>query len=93
MAPVKSPITSAPSGPTNAQAGVIPTKPAKAPEAAPGAVGRPCITFSVSNQPTIPAQAATMVASITTPAAWLAASPEPTLKPNQPTHSNPAPTR
>lgn len=93
MAPVSKPITTAPKGPTKAHAGVMPTSPASAPEAAPNAVGRPCMIFSLSNQPTIPAQAATMVASITTPAPSLAASPDPTLKPNQPTHSMPAPTR
>lgn len=45
-APAIRPIATAPSGLTEPQAGVIATRPATAPEAAPSVVNAPCLSFS-----------------------------------------------
>ena len=83
----------APSGLTNAHAGVIATSPATAPEAAPTVVGLPSRICSTSSQPSTPAQVATVVVVNARPAMLSAAPSEPALKPYQPNHSNEAPSR
>ena len=85
------PINSAPSGPTNAQAGVMPTSPPIAPEASPKPVTCPVFNFSTTIQPKIPVQVASIVVTNATIAESLIASAEPTLKPNQPSHKNAMP--
>ncbi|MOA09988.1 hypothetical protein D3C78_1298560 [compost metagenome] len=55
------------------------------------ALGRPVLSSSVSIQPTIPAQAPSWVLSMVMPDTPLTPAAEPTLKPNQPTHSSAAP--
>src|SRR5262245_54919240 len=86
------PMTSAPSGPTKPDAGVIATSPATAPDAAPKALGLPCTAHSANIQVRAAVAVATCVTNIAMPARPSAASSEPALKPNQPTHSMPAPT-
>ena len=85
------PMTKAPVTPTKPDAGVIATRPATAPEAMPSTDGLPLAIHSVN----IHASAATAVASCVTtiamPARPSAATAEPALKPNQPTHSSEAP--
>src|SRR5436309_310921 len=79
MAPAARPSMIAAQGAMNAQAGVIATSPATAPEAAPRVVGLPLRYRSTRIQP--PATAAVPSA----------ASSEPALNPNHPNHSSPAP--
>src|SRR5919199_1762780 len=74
-----------------AQAGVMATRPATAPEAAPNVVGCPSRTRSTSSQPMTAAAVATWVLVKASPARPLAPSADPALKPNQPNHSRPAP--
>src|SRR3954451_15445290 len=81
----------APIGETAEQDGVIATRPATTPEAAPSEVEWPSRNFSTTNQPSVAAPVATMVLTHTTAAVLLAASADPALKPNQPNHSRPAP--
>src|SRR5687768_2000158 len=81
----------APTGPTAPQDGVMATRPAIAPEAPPSIVGLPRKSHSPNVQAHTPAAVATKVFRNTKPAKLLASSPEPTLNPNQPTHSNAAP--
>src|SRR5690606_39337124 len=87
IAPAATPITIAPIGPTVPAAGVMPTSPAIAPEAAPSAEGRPLVTASTTLHATTPAAVATIVLIIASDAISCAATAEPALKPNQPTHS------
>ncbi len=76
---------------TDEQDGVIATRPATTPEAAPSEVAWPSRSFSTSSQPSAAAPVATCVLTQTS-AAWpLAPSAEPALNPNQPNHSRPAP--
>src|SRR5690606_20013467 len=89
--PAAMPIHSAPTGPTNAAAGVIPTSPATAPEAAPSMEGLPFTAHSVNSQASTAPAVATRVLIKASAADSLAASAEPALKPNQPTHSSEAP--
>ena len=81
---------------------MIATRPATTPEAAPSEVPLPSRIFSTISQPSIAAQVASVVFSQTRPVSvvnWASMSPssaetntiEPTLKPNQPNHSRPAP--
>src|SRR5690606_12280617 len=77
--------------PTVPAAGVMPTSPAIAPEAAPSAEGRPLVTASTTLHATTPAAVATIVLIIASDAISSAATAEPALKPNQPTHSSEAP--
>src|SRR5579875_2394358 len=81
----------APSGETEAQDGVIATRPATAPEAAPIVVKVPCWIFSAASQPNTAVHPAIWVLRNTTEAWPPAVSAEPALKPNQPNHSSPAP--
>src|SRR5512140_2126577 len=87
------PIARADMGPTKPDAGVMATKPATAPDAAPRAVGLPRKIHSRSSQESMAMAAAVLVTMKAEPARPLAASAEPALKPNQPNHSKPAPRR
>ena len=81
-----------PIGPTKPHAGVIATRPATAPEAAPSIDGLPLNNHSTNIHDEAAAQVANIVLANTRPAAPLASKLEPTLKPNQPTHNKAAPT-
>src|SRR5689334_21192785 len=59
--PATTPTTSAPTVLTAPQAGVIATRPATTPEAAPSEVALPCKTRSISSQPSIAAMVANEV--------------------------------
>src|SRR3954453_14406205 len=87
MAPTKI----APIGVTDEQEGVIATRPATTPDAAPSDVACPSRIRSVASQPRAAAPGATMVVTHTSAACPLADRAEPALKPNQPNHSRPAP--
>src|SRR5438067_2049901 len=91
MAPASTPITIEPSGVTKPHAGVIATRPATAPEAAPSVLGLPNLSCSTSSQPSTAAAVATVVLVKATPARSPAVSAEPALKPYQPNHSRLAP--
>src|SRR3989454_6885794 len=78
-------------GVTNPDAGVMATRPATAPEAAPSTVGLPRVSHSVNIQPSAAAAAPVFVAVNALTASPLASSALPALKPNQPNHSRPAP--
>jgi hypothetical protein len=92
IAPASRPITIAPTGPTKPAAGVIATRPATAPDAAPRPDGLPLTSHSTSSQEKAAAAVATQVFTKARAAAPLASRAEPALKPNQPTHSRAAPT-
>src|SRR5438094_342798 len=77
--------------PTKPEAGVMATRPATAPEAAPSTVGLPRVAHSVNIQPSAAADAPVLVARNALAASPLASSALPALKPNQPNHSSPAP--
>src|SRR5690606_2466219 len=79
--PAARPTTIAPSGPTVPQAGVMPTRPATAPDAAPSAEGLPLLIASTTVQPTIAAEVARMVLMKARAAVPSAAAAEPALKP------------
>src|SRR5688500_16929238 len=91
MAPATAPMTIDAIGPTKPAAGVMATSPATAPEAAPSTVGLPRIIHSVNIHPSAAAAAPVLVARKADAASPLASSALPALKPNQPTHSRPAP--
>ncbi|MEY4279867.1 MAG: hypothetical protein RL313_130 [Actinomycetota bacterium] len=74
-------MAAAPVGSTNAQAGVIATSPATAPDAAPRDVACPLRIFSKQIQPRRAAPAATWVLRRANPAIPLAARDDPALKP------------
>src|SRR5579875_1231512 len=67
------------------------TKPATAPLATPSTVGLPRAAHSLNTQARAAAAVAAWVAIIAEAAKPLAARALPALKPNQPTHSRPAP--
>ena len=75
----------------SAQAGVMATRPATAPDAAPTEVGLPSRIFSTTSQASSAAAGAAMVLTKARAAMPSAASSEPALKPNQPNHRRPAP--
>src|ERR671918_623495 len=81
----------APIGETEEQDGVIATRPVTMPEAPPSEVALPSRIRSVISQPRLAAPVATIVLTQTTEAVLPAETAEPALKPNQPNHSNPAP--
>ena len=83
----------APIGPTLPAAGVIATRPATMPEAAPSADGLPLKMASSAVQATAAAAVANRVLMKASAAELLASSAEPALKPNQPTHSSEAPAK
>jgi hypothetical protein len=91
IAPAAMPIASAPPGKTKPEAGVIATRPATAPDTMPSTDGLPRAAHSMNIQASAAAAVATMVTSIAMPARPSAATAEPALKPNQPTHSSEAP--
>jgi hypothetical protein len=84
-------MTSAPLTPTNPHAGVIATRPATAPDAAPSIEGLPLTIHSANIQDSTAAAVATSVLMNASAAASPASSADPALKPNQPTHSREAP--
>src|ERR1035437_5529548 len=79
-------------GETNPEAGVMATNPATAPEIAPRAEGLPLRSHSTTLHPMAAAAAPNWVATNAEVANVPAASAEPELTPNQPTHSRQAPT-
>src|SRR5215218_5968809 len=85
------PIAIEPIGPTQPHAGVIATRPATAPDAAPNMVGVPRCIHSANDQARAAAAVARIVLANTIAVKPLASRPEPTLKPNQPTHNSEAP--
>src|SRR4029453_19677196 len=85
------PIAIEPSGLTNPAHGVIATRPATAPDAAPSVVALPSRSFSTPIQASSAVAVAVLVFTNAYPASWLAPSADPALKPNQPNHSSPAP--
>src|SRR5918992_4213769 len=91
MAPATAPMMMDATGPTKPAAGVMATRPATAPEAAPSTVGLPRVIHSVNIQPSAAAAAPVFVARNALTARPLASSALPALKPNQPNHSRPAP--
>ncbi len=91
MKPATAPMTMEAIGVTNPAAGVIATRPATAPDAAPSTVGLPRDIHSVNIQPSAAAAAAVLVVMNACAARPLAASALPALNPNQPNHSKAAP--
>jgi hypothetical protein len=87
------PMTNAPIGGTNPDAGVTATRPATRPDANPRAVGLPRWTHSAAIQLKAAAAAATCDAVKADPANPLLANALPPLNPNHPNHSKPAPTK
>src|SRR5271170_1665956 len=77
---------------TNPEAGVIATRPATDPEIAPSTLGFPVCAHSANIQASAAAAAAKWVATKALEASDDAASADPALNPNQPTHSRQAPT-
>jgi len=73
-------------GITKPDAGVMATKPATAPEAMPSTLGFPLTVHSMNIQARAAAALAICVTAIAIPARPSAATAEPALKPNQPTH-------
>src|SRR5215210_1962787 len=86
--PAARPITRAPIGPTKPHAGVIATSPAIAPDAAPSIEGLPLLIHSPKVHDITAAAVATMVLTYAIAAVPAASRLEPTLNPNQPTHSS-----
>src|SRR3989449_6222305 len=78
-------------GVTYPDAGVIATRPATAPEAAPSTVGLPRLIHSVNIQPSAAAAAPVLVAVNALTARPLASRALPALNPNHPTQSSAAP--
>src|SRR4029079_2036395 len=82
------PSTIEPITPEKPQAGVIATRPATTPDARPSADGFPLAIHSTIIPETAAEAVASKVLINPCPAKPLASRPEPTLKPNQPTHSS-----
>src|SRR3954447_10214615 len=91
MTPTERPITSAPPAGTQPDAGVIATRPATAPHAAPTTETLRLWTYWIMTQVTVAAAAAVFVTSSAFAARPLAESDEPALNPNHPNHRRPAP--
>src|SRR3974377_1637086 len=91
MNPAARPMIRADMGPTKPAAGVMPTRRATAPEAAPRVVGFPRKTHSVPIQERTAALVARWVAVNAEDAREPAARALPALNPNQPNHKSPAP--
>src|ERR1700679_2033379 len=89
--PAATPMTIEPPGSTKPDAGVMATKPATAPDAAPRTDGLPLTIHSANIQPKAAAAVAIWVTDMAMPARPFAATADPALKPNQPTQSNDAP--
>src|SRR6202022_136005 len=84
-------MISAPRGSTKPDAGVIATNPATAPEMMPSTLGFPLTIHSANIHASAAVAVAIWVTAIAMPALPLAATAEPALKPNQPTHRSDAP--
>src|SRR5271166_787977 len=91
ITPAATPMMIEDPGSTKPDAGVIATRPATAPEMQPSTEGLPLAIHSANIQPSAAAAVAICVTAIAMPARPLAATADPALKPNQPTHSNEAP--
>src|SRR6267142_424734 len=91
MIPAARPMITADSGETKPEAGVIATRPATAPDAAPSIVGLPDRIHSASIHPNAASAAAVCVTTNALVASAPAPRAEPALNPNQPTHSSDAP--
>src|ERR1700730_9089724 len=91
MTPATTPMISAPRGSTNPDAGVIPTSPGTAPDMLASTLGFPLTGHSANIQESAAVAVAIWVTAIAMPALPFAATAEPALNPNQPTHSNEAP--
>jgi len=89
--PAARPITNAPGMPTLPAAGVIATRPATAPEAAPSIEGLPLNSHSPSDQESTAQAVARKVFRNASAAELPASSADPALKPNQPTQRSDAP--
>src|SRR5215475_8326585 len=89
--PAATPMMSAPLGSTKPDAGVTATRPATAPEAMPSTEGLPLAIHSANIQPSAAAAVAIWVAAMAMPARTSAATADPALKPNHPTHRSEAP--
>ena len=85
-------MTKAPPIPTLPAAGVMATKPATAPDAAPNIEALPRIRASPTHHANTAAAVANKVLTKASAAKPLASKAEPALKPNQPTHNKDAPT-
>src|SRR5690606_5326676 len=90
--PATRPMMMPPMGPTDPQAGVMATRPATAPEAAPSMEALPLLRASPMLQASTAAAVANKVLMNGRPTPVLASRLEPALNPNQPTHSSEAPT-
>src|SRR5262249_20452647 len=86
-------MASPPQGRTKPEAGVTATRPATMPEARPRAVGLPRCHHSASIQLSPAAAAAAGVALTADPGGALLSGAPPPLKPNQPNHNRPAPSK
>src|SRR4051812_1409508 len=93
MAPTMSPSRMPQPGARMLQAGVMATRPATAPDAAPIEVGLPSLIFSTINQPMVAAAGAASVLTQARAEMPSTAPSEPALKPNQPNQSSAAPRR
>src|ERR1700752_4106123 len=91
ITPAATPMTIDPPGSTKPEAGVMATSPATAPEIAPSTDGLPLAIHSANIQPKAAAAVAICVTAMAMPARPFAATAEPALNPNQPTHSSEAP--
>src|ERR1700722_14285755 len=89
--PPTKPITRAPNTLTDEHDGVMATSPATMPEAAPSVVACPSRMRSVSSQASMAVAVAIVVVMNVDPAEPLELVADPALNPNQPNHSNPAP--
>ena len=84
-------MTTAAAGPTDPEAGVMVPRPATMPVTIPSTEGLPWRSHSIAIHARAPAEADRWVTSMAMAALPLAATAEPALNPNQPTHSMPAP--
>ena len=91
--PATSPIAMADIGETKPAPGVMATRPATAPEAAPSVVGFPVFIHSATTQPSAATEAAIWVVTKALIAIPSAARAEPALNPNQPNQRMPVPIR
>src|SRR5258706_15602252 len=91
ITPAAMPMITAGVGPTKPEAGVMATNPATAPDAIPKTLGLPLTIHSANIHPIAAAAVAICVAAIAIPARPSAATADPALKPNQPTHRSEAP--
>src|SRR4029453_16205828 len=80
-------MTMAAKGVTKPDAGVIATRPATAPDAAPSIVGLPFLNHSANIQPSAASEAAVCVAMKALEARPFAPKADPAVNPHQPTHS------